>query len=149
MEPRFVGDVPMPQRDGTINFPGGSLTASRGTLAAIFTENAVVSACDAVNSNRSRKSYTRSEFIGADPRVVSASEWVETRYPYLTKSIAKGGQTIKLIIQGEPWTARLSGNLSNLADYFCQQGDDGNLNGTVAFMSERGSFYGPYANAAE
>ena len=148
-EPRFVGDVAMPQRDGTINFPGGALTAARGTLAAIFNESATVSACDAVNTSRSRKSYTRTEFIGATSRVVAATEWEEVRYPYLTKSIAKGGQPIKLIVQGEPWTARLSGNLSSLADFFCKQGDDGNLNGTVAFMSERGSFYGPYANAAE
>ena len=148
-EPRFVEAPAMPQRDGTINYPGGAITAARGTLAAIFKTTAAVSACDAENNERSRKSYTRSEYIGADSTVVAATTWTETRYPYLTKSIAKGGQPIKLIVGGEPWTARLSGNLSSLADFFCSQADEGNLNGSVAFQSERGSFFGPYSNAAE
>ena len=143
---RFANPPAMPQREGTINFPGGALSAPRGTLAALFNENAVVSACQSVVEERSRKQYQRTAYVGATPRNVDPSSWEQVKYPYTTKSIAKGGQPIQLRIQGENWTARLSGNLSNLADFFCAEGDKGNLNGSIAFFSERGSFFGPYSN---
>jgi len=143
----FVISVPEPQRDGTLNFPGGSLTMSRQSLANIFKEGAAVSACGSEVIARSRKQYQRTAYIGANPRNVDQSDWEFVKYPYTTKSIAKGGQSIKIRIQGEDWTARLSGNLANLADFFCAQGDKNNLSGSVSFFSERGSFYGPYSNA--
>ena len=148
-EPRFVEAPAMPERDGTITYPGGAITAARGTLASIFKTNALVSQCGPENIDRSRKAHVRTEYIGADPRSVEATTWTQVKYPSLTKSIAKGGQPIKLRIGGENWTARLSGNLSSLADFFCAQADQGNINGSVAFISERGTFYGPYSNATE
>jgi len=148
-EPRFVEAPAMPERDGTITYPGGAITAARGTLAAIFKTNALVSACGPENIDRVRKQYQRTEYVGATPRNVESTSWTEVKYPYLTKSIAKGGQAIKLRVQGENWTARLSGNLSSLADFFCSQADQGNINGSVAFISERGTFYGPYSDDTE
>ena len=145
----FAISVPEPQREGTINFPGGALSAARQTLANMFPQGGYVRACDSEVVQRSRRSYTRTEYVGATSKVVEPNDWEFVKYPYITKSISKGGQAIKVRIQGTDWTMRLSGNLASLADFFCAQGDKNNLNGTISFISERGSFYGPYSNKGD
>lgn len=147
-EPRFVENVPFPERDATINYSGGALSASRGVLAAMFKPGQYDSGCESVLSERSRKSYTRTDYIGATSRVVGASDWQEVRYNSSTKSLAKGGEPIQLNINGEWWTARLSGNHSNFMTYLCGENTAGNLAGVIAWRSERGTTYGPVGQFA-
>ena len=142
-EPRFVENVPFPERNGTINYTGGSLTAARGVLAAMFKPGQYDSGCESVLSERSRKTYTRTDYIGAPSRVVDASQWQEVRYNSSTKSLAAGGEPIQIRIAGEWWTARLSGSHSNFMTYLCGENTAGNLNGVIAWRSERGTTYGP------
>ena len=142
-EPRFVENVPFPERNGTINYTGGSVTAARGVLAAMFKPGEYDSGCESVLSERSRKTYTRTEYIGAEPTVVQASSWQEVRYNSSKKSLAAGGEPIQIRINGEWWTARLSGNHSNFMTYLCGENTAGNLNGVIAWRSARGTTYGP------
>ena len=142
-EPRFVENVPYPERNGTINYTGGSLTAARGVLAAMFKPGQYDSGCESVLSERSRKTYTRTDYIGAPSRVVDASQWQEVRYNSSTKSLAAGGEPIQIRIAGEWWTARLSGSHSNFMTYLCGENTSGNLSGVIAWRSERGTTYGP------
>ena len=135
---------PMPEREATLNFPGGSLTAARGTIAAAFKNAAFVSTCAFVEVERTRKQYMRTDEIGADPRSVEASSWTAKVYPSQTKSIAAGGEPIQLKIQGEWWTARLSGTHTAFMEFLCDSADS--LYDYVAFRSARGTLYGPVAN---
>ncbi len=147
-EPRFVGTVPMPEKLATINYTGGSLTAPRGTLAAMFEAGKYDSGCESVLRERSRRTYTRSDYIGAPSRVVDASQWQEVKYNSSTKSLAAGGEAIQIRINGEWWGARLSGNHSNFMTWLCGENTAGNLSGVIAWRSERGTTYGPVGQFA-
>ena len=142
--PLFVGEVPEnPTREATVNFNGGSLTASRGLIAAIFKDASFVSSCASIQIERTRKQYTRTDYIGATPRVVQQSTWTQTKYPSQTKSIAKGGEAIQMKVNGEYWTARLSGTHESFMTFLCIGRDS--LTGPIAWRSERGTSYGPIA----
>ena len=146
---RFVESIPMPEREATINYTGGSISASRGVLAAMFKPGQYDSGCESVLKDRSRKTYTRTDYIGAPSRVVQPSTWQEVKYNSATKSIAKGGEPIQIKIEGEWWTARLSGSHSNFMTYLCGENQAGNLGGVIAWRSERGTTYGPVGQFAQ
>ena len=121
-ETRLVKKLPeMPERLATINYTGGSVTAARGVLAAMFQAGEFPEGCESVLRDRSRNSYTRSAYIGAPSVVVGASNWQEVKYNSQTKSLAAGGEPIQLRIKGEWWGARLSGNHSNFMTWLCGQ----------------------------
>ena len=142
--PQFLtGDVAEPTKLATLNYQGGSLTASRGLMAAIFESANFLSSCAFVETERTRKSYTRTEFIGDTPRVVAQTQYTEKKYPSQTKSQAAGGEAIFIRVDGEWWTARLSGSHSEFMTFLCDSRDD--LTGPIAWRSERGTTYGPLA----
>ena len=142
-EPRLVLNVPMPERLATINYIGGGITAPRGTLAQMFQAGKYDSGCESQLKERSRSSYTRSDYIGAQSRVVEPSQWQEVKYNSSTKSLAAGGEPIQLRIGGEWWGARLSGSHSNFMTWLCGENTAGNLNGVISWRSARGTTYGP------
>ena len=142
--PRFLtGEVVEPTKLSTLNFQGGSLTASRGLLAAIFESANFLSTCAFVETERSIKSYTRTAYVGDTPRVVPQTTYTEKKYPSQTKSQAAGGEAIMIRVDGEWWTARLSGSHSDFMTFLCDSRDD--LSGPIAWRSERGTMYGPLA----
>ena len=143
--PLFVPTTPpQAERNATLNYPAGSITMARGNFAALFADAAFLSSCAVVSTQRSRKSYVRTDYIGAPVRSVDASDWEEIKYPSQTKSIAAGGEAIQIKIQGEWWTARLSGTHYAFMTFLC--GAKESLIGTVSWRSERGTLYGPVAN---
>lgn len=142
----LVGDVVEPTRLATINYTDGSLTASRGLIASMFSSANFLSSCISEAIERSRKSYTRTSFIGDTPTVVPQSSWTEVKYPSQTKSIAAGGEAIMIKVDGEWWTARLSGTHSAFMDFLCSSRED--MRGTIAWRSERGTIYGPIASTS-
>ena len=132
---------PMPEREATLNYEGGSFTASRGLVSYIFKSAAFVSTCAFVEVERKRNSYTRTEYIGADVKVVPQTTWTQHRYPSQTKSIAAGGEPIQIKVAGEWWTARLSGNHESFMKFLCDSKED--MYGPIAWRSARGTLYGP------
>ena len=52
-------------------------------------------------------------------------------------------EPIQINIKGKWWTARLSGNHSDLMTYLCGENTAGNLRGVISWRSERGTTYGP------
>ena len=143
-ESRLVKQAPpMAERLATVNFTGGSITAPRGTFAAMFEAGKFDNGCESVLKERSRASYTRSDYIGATSKIVEASQWQEVKYNSSTKSLAAGGEAIQIRIQGEWWGARLSGTHSAFMTWLCGENTAGNLDGVIAWRSERGTTYGP------
>ena len=142
--PVFLQPVPeQPTREATLNYEGGSMTTTRGVLAQMFTDASFLSSCAAVPKERLRKSYTRTDYVGATSQVVAQSEWTELKYPSQTKSLAKGGEPIQVRINGEWWGARLSGGHSSFMTFLCNSRDS--LVGPIAWRSARGTVYGPIA----
>lgn len=143
--PTFVPTIPdSPEVNATLNYPAGSLTCTRGTLAAMFQDAAFLSSCMVESNQRQRKEYKRTDYIGATPKTVAASNWEEIRYPSQTKSQAAGGKPIQLKVNGEWWTARLSGSHYAFHTFLC--GARNSLYGPVSWRSARGTLYGPVSN---
>jgi len=140
--PTFVPTIPdSPEVNATLNYPAGSLTCTRGTLAAIFQDAAFLSSCKVESNLRQRKEYKRTDYIGATPKTVAQSNWEEIRFPSQTKSQAAGGEPIQLKVNGEWWTARLSGSHYAFHTFLC--GARSSLYGPVSWRSARGTLYGP------
>ena len=143
--PVFVPTVPdSPEVNATLNYPAGSLTCTRGTLAAMFQDAAFLSSCMVESNQRQRKEYKRTDYIGAPAKTVAASSWEEIRYPSQTKSQSAGGEPIQLKVNGEWWTARLSGSHYAFQTFLC--GARNSLYGPVSWRSARGTLYGPVSN---
>ena len=138
------GEVASPEVNATVNFPAGSLTCTRGTLAVMFTDAAFLSSCMVESNQRQRKEYKRTDYIGAPAKTVAASSWEEIRYPSQTKSQSAGGEPIQLKVNGEWWTARLSGSHYAFHTFLC--GARNSLYGPVSWRSARGTLYGPVSN---
>ena len=134
---------PLAEALATVNFNGGSITATRGLFAAMFEAGKFDNGCESVLKQRSRATYTRSDYIGAPSKVVEASQWQEVKFNSSTKSLAAGGEAIQIRIQGEWWGARLSGTHSAFMTWLCGENTAGNLDGVIAWRSERGTTYGP------
>ena len=132
-----------PTREATLNYTGGSLTASRGVVARMFKDPKFVSACATVTTERERASHTRTPYVGGPITIVNRSTWTETKYPSQTKSIAAGGEPIQVKLGGEWWTARLSGNHTAFMDFLCESADG--LTEAISWRSARGTLYGPIA----
>ena len=136
-------------RTATINYQGGSLTTTRGVLAQIFEDANTLSACRSELKDISVKGYKRTDEIGGKETTVEPFDYQTVRYPYQVKGLAAGGEPIMIRIQGEWWSARLSGNHSNFDSFLCGQGNDNNIAGTISWKSARGSYHGPFTNQGE
>ena len=151
MEPRFVvNPVPVEaQRNATVNFVGGSLTATRGLFAQIFKDGQAISPCEPVLQERSVKGYKRTFEVGSATTTVEPFSYQLTKYPYQVKGQAAGGEPIMIRVNGEWWTARLTGNHTNLDTFFCGQDNAGNITGYISWKSARGSYHGPFGSQSQ
>ena len=151
MDPKFlINPVPEEaQRTATINYVGGSITTTRGVLAQMFMDANTLSACNSVLKDISVKGYIRHEYIGGPTTQVEPYDYQTVVYPSQVKGLAAGGEPIMVRIQGEWWSARLSGNHSNFDTFLCGQGNDNNIAGTISWKSARGTYHGPFTNQGD
>lgn len=129
------------KRQVTINFTGGSLTASYALLRALFVESEIPGVCTPEEVAVARQSHSRTLKIGGPTTNVKAANYVLQRYPSITSGQALGGEIIYFAVDGSWWTARLSGNHSDLMKYLCDNSDA--LARTILWKSSRGTKYGP------
>ena len=127
----------------SINYEGGSITSTRGTLEAIFKQDALPSACEPNVEPVARKAHTRVRVIGSPATQVAATTYELRSYPKTNSSFASGGIPIMLSADGGWWTARLTGNVEDFSAWICKNLED--LNVVFFFMSPSGAKYGPYS----
>ncbi len=130
-------------REVTINYEGGSITSTRGTLEAIFKEDAIPSACAKNEKDVARKAHERVRVIGSPPTSVKAANFKLVSYPKTASSFASGGIPIMLSADGGWWTARLSGNVEDFVAWLCDNLED--LENVFLFQSPSGAKYGPFS----
>jgi hypothetical protein len=125
----------------TITFEGGSLTASRGMLEAVFGP-ALVASAGSEPVLVLRESHTRSEYPGGPRTAVSGSTYTLKRYGKPNSGGSSGGEPILMYVNGDPFTARLSGSHQAFCDYLrnstWQSGND------AFWRSQHGTPYGPF-----
>jgi len=130
------------KREVTLNYTGGSLTSTRGTLEAVFKQDFLPSACQGDPKEISRKQYQMVRVIGDAPTTVPASIFNVTSYPKTPSSFASGGRPIMLFADGAWWTARQSGNIQDLVAFLCSNLES--LENVLFLQSPSGAKYGPY-----
>lgn len=125
-----------------LNFKGGSLTATRGLLEAMFGSNLSGAGSDVTVGTVSVSGHSRTRVIGGSSVAVSGYSYTDKKYPTTVSGGASGGKVVKLLVGGTYWTARLSGSLQNFADFI--SGKSIASDGAFFFKSERGTTYGPF-----
>ncbi len=129
-------------KEVTVNYTGGSITSTRGTLEAIFEEEFLPSACQGVTREISRIAYPMVRVIGDAPTNVGATAFSVTSYPKTPSSFASGGKPIMVSADGGWWTARLTGDMESLVSFLCDNLES--LSATLLVQSPSGAKYGPY-----
>lgn len=126
----------------TVNFPGGSLTATRGLLQAMFGANLGGLTSEGQTQTVSVQGYTRTRVIGGPSTSVAANTYTRTKYPTTNSGGAAGGEAIMIDLEGDKWTARLSGSHQAFAQFLLD--NSGPLTQTITWSSEKGTKYGPF-----
>lgn len=126
----------------TVNFPGGSLTATRGLLQVMFGANLGGLTSEGETQTISVKGYTKKRVIGGPSTNVAANTYTVTKYPTTSSGSAAGGEAIMIDLEGRKWTARLSGSHQAFAQFLLD--NSGPLTQTIFWASEKGTKYGPF-----
>ena len=133
-------------KEGTIAFPGGSLTASYGNIVQTFSLNGLATACTADPLTVSRKAHSRTNRIGGATTSVAGASYSLRRYPKKNSGNAAAGQPIEVITDIGSYTARLTGDVQDFVQWLC--GNGSNFLGTMSFATEHGTLFGPFAPIA-
>jgi len=111
-------------RKVTMTFPGGSLTGSRDLLGMIFDVSLLPDTCSPAETIVSRKQYVRTRFVGDAPsNIIETDDYVMKAYGSGDASRAAGGEAIRFQINGDWWTARLTGTHQAFMDYLCDNSE--------------------------
>lgn len=129
----------------SIGFPGGSLTATRGLLEALFGEN-LVNADQYGTATVSVDGHSRTRVIGGPSTAVGAHTYTKKKFPTGQRGGGAGGESIQFLYQGDWWTARLSGSHQALNDWLSTS--PGASTQALQWRSEKGTPYGPFQSGA-
>jgi len=135
------------RKEFTVNYEGGSITAARGNILQTLNVDGATNFCTAEDKNVSVKAHPRTNTIGGASKSIGAFNYSIKAYPISRAAQADGGQPITVVTDIGEYTARLSGSAADFAGYLC-----GNINvlyGATSFVTEKGTFYGPFTSAGE
>lgn len=125
----------------TLTYPGGSITATRGLLEAIFGPALIQSELNESKTvNRAR--HDRRVVIGGPVTSVKPASFTLKRYGTVAGQGASGGEEIKFMVGADFWTARLYGSHQAFAEYL--KGATWQSGSACVFYSEKGKKYGPF-----
>ena len=132
----------MDARQITLNYTDGSVEMSIGNAKDIFGEDFAGLDPGPVDVNVSVKSYSRTPVIGGPSKTVSAYTYTYKQWPTSQASNAAAGTVILMTWDGSEgaFTGRVSGSMSDAASFFAA-----NTKKTLAFRTQRGTEYGPFA----
>lgn len=142
MEPRFVPNPVTTDlyRRYTLSFPGGSLSATKDVILSMFEAENLPDLCSPEEISVSRKESSWTPYPGATSTRVEATTYTKKNYSNGSSGRAVGGEPIQILINGDYWTARLTGSHQNFMDYLCQQ-KDSLKDGFTFWRSQKGKPY--------
>jgi|694.fasta_scaffold69503_5 hypothetical protein len=130
----------------TVSFNGGSLTAKRGVLRAVFGDQFIKDGLTA-ETQISRRAHQRRRKIGGPTTSVSAASYSIPAMSTSSGGSTLGGEAIRVLVDGKWWTMRLSG--SHKA-FNALLGSGLFESGKVVFWrAESGRPYGPFSAQTE
>ena len=135
--------IDMDARQITLNYEQGSIEMSIGNAKSIFGEAFQQLDPGPVPTEVSVKGHSRTPVIGGPSKTISAYSYQYLQWPTSQASNAAAGEVILMTWDGSggPFTARVTGPLASAATFFATY-----TTKTLAFRSQRGTKYGPFAN---
>jgi len=129
----------------SIGFDGGSISATRGLLQALFGPT-LTNPATGTSQSVTRQGHQRIRVIGGNATNVASSTTTLIKYPSGTSNGGAGGEPIRFLSGGKEWSARLKGSHSKFNAHL----KAGNWNGsqTIMWKSEKGKSYGPFISTA-
>jgi len=128
-------------RDITLNYPGGSLTMTRGALEDLFGDDATVLTPVPDTRQVGVREHPRVRVIGQPSTRVESYTYELTQWPTSQANNAAAGEFVLLSWDGSDgtWGGRVSGAMSALGIFLVA-----NSTKPVVFRTERGTKYGPF-----
>lgn len=126
----------------TLFFEGGSVTAPRGLWEEMFAGDLGTLGLTGDPKTVARDGHTRTRVIGGPSTAVSSSNYQLRRVKRGKRGGAAGGEAVKILWEGDLWTARLFGSHQDFESFWKSVSFP--LNGDVSWVSEKGTPYGPY-----
>lgn len=128
----------------SLGFPGGSVTATRGLLQAVFGTD-LVNAQQFGEATVSVQGHSRVRVIGGASTPVAAHSFTKKKYPTGQRGGGSGGEAIQVLVDGDWWTMRLTGSHQEFNDWLAS--NPGNNTAAIQWRSEKGTPYGPFKAA--
>lgn len=125
----------------TVNYEGGSITATRGLLDSVFKNDLDKLVGDPPDVSVSVASHSRTRVIGGASSNVTSHSRNYKGWPTSQASQSAAGKVVYLTWQGESdwWTARVTGSMADFADFM-----KANASTAAQFRTSRGTKYGPF-----
>ena len=137
----FAMAVDPDARKITVNFEGGSLYMTIGSLKSLFGENYEGLVSTAVDKTVTVKSHSRTRVIGGPTSQVGETTYTYKQWPTSESGLAAAGSVVYVSwpeSDGE-WVARVTGSFSSFGAFLQDKAQ-----GPSFFRSERGTKYGPF-----
>lgn len=128
----------------SIGFPGGSITATRGLIEALFGTE-LADPANAPTASVSVSGHTRVPVIGGAATAVNGHTYSLKKYPRGSFNGGGGGEAIRFVLDDADWTARLTGSHQDFNDWLVTK--PGTANTSIYWKSEKGVPYGPFPQA--
>jgi hypothetical protein len=128
----------------SVGFTGGTITATRGLLEAVFGAQFVK---DGLTGEKqiSRRAHTRRRKIGGPSTSVASAQYSVPAVSASSGGQALGGEAVRVLVGGKWWTMRLTGSHKAFNALLGSGLFEG---GKVVFWrAESGKKYGPYTGA--
>ena len=132
----------MDARQITLNYVGGSLEMSIGNAKDIFGADFDQLDPGPELKSVSVKSHSRTRVIGGPSKAISGYTYEFMSWPTSQASNAAAGTVILMTWEGSEgaFTGRVSGKMASAASFFATY-----TKKTIAFRTQRGTEYGPFA----
>lgn len=128
----------------SIGYEGGSLTATRGAMEALFGP-ALVEYQEDQTVGVAVRSHARRRVIGGPITSVAGHNYQRKRYPQGPAGGNSGGEPIAVLIQGSWWTMRLTGSHQSFNRFL--RNATWQSGAVIFWKSEKGTPYGPFGQA--
>lgn len=133
-------------KDATLSYPGGGLTAAYGNLAQTLNMSGLGFQCNPLETLVTVNPTSVERVIGQPATARKGTSYSRKKFSKKNSSNAAGGQIVTIRTPVGDYTARLTGSMTRLVDFFC---DNANLIfDEVWIYSPRGAAYGPLTPGA-
>lgn len=133
-------------RNVTLNYENGSIEMAVGNAKSIFGSDFAGLTPEPETASVTVKGHSRTRVIGDDSSSVSGYTYEYTKWPTSQAGNSASGRLILMNWTGSDgnFSARVTGSFADAGTYFSE-----NTTKTIAFRSERGTKYGPFALDSE